>query len=279
MLKRLPILCAMLLALAACGKSSDDRQAPAMPAVSTTAVAPAASRSATGTAAASTTAAPAAASAPRPSATGFVDDGRFVAGKDYQRIEPQQSKVTDTPKIEVVDVFSYGCPACNAWHATIEKLAKELPSEAVMVYLPASFMVGENWPLLQRAYYTAQALGVADQADAAMYDAVWKTQELSALNASGNGLKPLTDLPKIEDVAKIYARFGADPVQFVAVSGSFAINTKMKRADELVRAYGVPGTPSLVVDGKYRVDPHDAGSPEKTIEVIKWLVAKEAAGQ
>ncbi|PWK83894.1 thiol:disulfide interchange protein DsbA [Fulvimonas soli] len=295
MFKRLPILCTALFALAACSSGNDGgagtapapagtaATAPAAaPAAAPASSAPAAPAGAAAPAAAGTTPAPApaatAAAAAAPAAAPFVDDGKWVEGKDYFRIEPAQPKVTSTDKIEVVEVFSYGCPACNAFHLTADQIARQLPASAVMVYLPASFIPQENWPMLQRAYLTAQALGVADKAMDAMYDAVWGTRELSAMKPGGDGLKPMSALPTIEDAAKVYAKFGADPKEFVAVANSFTINTKMKRADELVKAYGVEGTPTIVVDGKYRFSPSSVGAAQ-SIELAKWLVAREAAGQ
>ncbi len=288
MLKRLPILCAALLALAACSQDSDNSRnagtaptpAPA-PTVSTASAAPApvpAASSPATSEAATAGSTPPAASAPPPPSQPFVDDGKWVEGKDYDRIEPAQPKVTSTDKVEVVEVFSYGCPACNQYHATANKLARELPAEATMVYLPASFIPQENWPMLQRAYYTAQALGVAGQGNDAMYDAVWKSHELSAMNAAGTGLKPKSALPTIADAAKVYARFGADPKEFVAVSKSFSVDTKTRRADELIKNYGVEGTPTIVIDGKYRISPSKVGY-EESVDLTKWLVAREAAGQ
>ena len=296
MLKRLPILCAALLALAACSHDSDTGSAPTAPTASSTAAAtattssapvssttgaaPAASGSTPASATTSATAAPAASApaTPAPPAQPFVDDGKWVEGKDYALIEPAQPKATDTDKIEVTEVFSYGCPACNQFHPTMNKLARELPASVQVAYLPASFIPQENWPMLQRAYFTAQSLGVADKANDAMYDAVWKTGELSAMNAAGSGLKPREALPTIADAAKVYAKFGADPKEFEAVANSFSINTRMKRADELIKAYGVPGTPAIIIDGKYRVSPTDIGY-DRAIDLIKWLVSKEAAGK
>ena len=314
MLKRLPLLCAALLALAACSHDSDNGSASKQPVAATSASAPASTASeptdtatvsdtpaaasstsagmeanAASTATAAAPASPASATtpsiddgksvegSPAPAATPFVDNGKWVEGKQYQRIEPAQPKVSNTSKIEVVEVFSYGCPACNQYHATANKLARELPADAQMAYLPASFVPQENWPMLQRAYYTAQALGVAAKGNDAMYDAVWKTRKLTAMKDSG-GLKSKEALPTIEDAANVYAKFGADPKEFVAVANSFAINTKVRRADELVKAYGVEGTPTIVVNGKYRVSPTQVGE-DQSIELTKWLVAKEAAGK
>lgn len=286
MLKRLSFMCTALLALAACSNNNDNASQAPQPAPATTAPAaqpPAASTAATP--AAASTAAPASASttaqapaAPAAPATPFVDDGKWVEGKHYFRIEPAQAKVSDTNKIEVAEVFSYGCPACNAFHPTMNELVKQLPANASMAYLPASFMPQENWPMLQRAFLTAQALGVADKANDAMYDAVWTTKELSAMKTE-TSLKPASALPTLDDAAKVYAKFGADPKEFVAVANSFAINTKVKRSDDLMKAYGVDSTPTIIVDGKYRLTPGSAGGYDQTIELVKWLVSKEAAGK
>ncbi|MEW5833805.1 MAG: thiol:disulfide interchange protein DsbA/DsbL [Pseudomonadota bacterium] len=291
MLKRLPILCTALFALAACGHSTDSSTpasssaptaapaasapATAAPAPASTAVAHPAPASSAPTSAATTAAAPAAPAKAPP----FVEDPKWVEGKNYFRIEPTQPKVSNTDKIEVAEVFSYACPSCNAFHPMVDQLAKSLPSDAVMAYLPVSFMPQENFPMFQRAFLTAQALGVADKANDAMYDAVWKSKELSSERADGQGLKPMSELPTLADAAKFYAKYGADPKEFLAVANSFSINTQVKRADELVKAYGVEGTPTIVIDGKYRIDLRAAGGYAQMVELTRYLVAKEAAGK
>ncbi|RCS29309.1 thiol:disulfide interchange protein DsbA/DsbL [Rhodanobacter denitrificans] len=296
MLKRLPFLCAALLALAACSHDSNSGGAPqataaaatgssaTTPAAGTSTTTPASAPAASGSAAPATAgtaaAAPAttAAAAPAPAATPFVDNGTWVEGKHYFRIDPAQP--TSHPgKIEVTEVFSYGCPACNSFHSTVDRIAKGLPSGAVMNYLAASFRPDENWPLYQRAFYAAQALGVVDKTHDAMYDAVWKSGELSTYNLKSSGLKPHAAWPTIEDVAKFYAKYGVDPKEFVAVANSFTVNTQMKRADDLMKAYGVDSTPTMIVNGKYRFTASSAGGYPQAIELTQWLVAKEAAGK
>ncbi len=293
MLKRLTLVCAAVLALSACGHSADNAvtppapaipaSAPATPAASATAAAPSAATTAsaaTAPATAGTTPAPATtAAATPPPAQPFVDDGKWVEGKNYFRINPQQPKATNTSKIEVVEVFSYACPACNAFHGTMDAIAKSLPADAVVDYLPASFRPDENWPVYQRAFYAAEALGVRAKTQDAMFDATWKTGETATYDLSTGRPKPKGAWPTIETLARFYAKYGVDPKEFVAVANSFSVNTKMKQADDLIKAYGVPGTPTIVVDGKYRFSPSDVGSMQRAIELTQWLVAKEAAGK
>jgi len=300
MLKRLAILCAALLALTACGHSSDNgTAAPATPAAASTAAtapaapatanapAPAPATSAAPTAAATTAAASTAtpataattAAATPPAAAPFVDDGKWVEGKDYFRIDPAQPKAAATDKIEVVEVFSYACPACNSFHTAMDQIEKSLPADAVVHYLPAAFRPDENWPVYQRAFYAAEALGVRAKTQDAMFDATWKTGETATYDLNTGRPKPKGAWPTIEDIAKFYAKYGVDPKEFVAVANSFSVNTKMKQADDLIKAYGVPGTPTIVVDGKYRFSPSDVGTVQRAIELTQWLVAKEAAGK
>jgi thiol:disulfide interchange protein DsbA len=294
MLKRLPLLCAALLALAACSHNSDNA-APAAsdataaaatttavatpspastaPAPATTATAPASSDTA---AAASSEASPAPAPAP---AEPFVDNGKWVKGKNYFLIQPAQP--TDQPgKVVITEVFSYACPACNHFHPVWDRLVRSMPSNVVAEYLPAAFRPDENWPLFQRAYFAAKALGVADKTYDAMFDAAWKTGELATYDLAAGRPKPKAAWPTLEDVAKFYAKYGVDPQQFIGVANSFSVNTQMKRADDQLKAFGVDSTPTIVVNGKYRFTPITAGkSWDDSIALAKWLVAKESAGK
>ena len=116
------------------------------------------------------------------------------------RIHPNRhTQRTPVPagKVEVMEVFSYGCIACNNFQPTIEKLKAGLPSNAQMVFLPAAFIPSENWVMLQRAFVTAQALGIADRTHQRIFDAVWKSGEL-AISKSPQ--------PTLEDAARCYAR-------------------------------------------------------------------------
>ena len=67
----------------------------------------------------------------------------------------------------------------------MKKLKAALPANAQLVYLPASWNKSENWPLFQRAYLTAQSLGVAEKAHEAMFEAIWTTGELGVTEPSG----------------------------------------------------------------------------------------------
>jgi thiol:disulfide interchange protein DsbA len=202
---------------------------------------------------------------------------KWQPGKHYA-IVPTQRPLVPADKIEVMEVFSYGCPACNQFRPVMKQLASALPKNAQLVYLPASWQAAENWPTFQRAYLTAVSLGVADKAHEAMYDAIWRTGELGIADPTTRQLKK--KLPSIEDIAKFYERTtGVKAQDFVAASKSFGVNLKIKQAEEQIKAMGITGTPTLVVAGKYRVNNEAFRTVEEIIEMVNFLVAKEAAAR
>jgi thiol:disulfide interchange protein DsbA len=194
----------------------------------------------------------------------------FVEGTDYSLIVPAQATHVPKDKIEVMEVFSYGCIACNGFQPVMAKVRQGLPANARLVYLPASFIPSEDWVVLQRAYFTAQSLGIAERTHQAMFDAIWKSGELSIHKQPQ---------PTLQDVARWYARnAGVSSEKFLAAAGSASIDAKMRAADAQVKAMHVPGTPDIVVNGKYRVELNSLHNIDDVVDVIRFLVAKESGG-
>jgi thiol:disulfide interchange protein DsbA len=199
----------------------------------------------------------------------------WEAGKHYFVIEPPQPTATGD-KIEVLEVFSYACPACNAFQPFASKIKSELPPNAEMGYLPAAFRSDEDWPVFQRAFFAAQALGLVDKTHEAVFDAIWKNDgPLRITDPVTHKIR--NPLPTIEDVAKFYANYGVSAEDFTATANSFAVNTRIKRADAMIKAYGVDSTPTIIVNGKYRMTASSAGGWDKIADLVKYLVDKETA--
>jgi thiol:disulfide interchange protein DsbA len=202
---------------------------------------------------------------------------KWVEGVHYFRLNPAQP--TSTPgKIEVLDVFSYGCPACNAFQPTLDKLKAALPASAQIAYLPAAFNPSEDWPVFQRAFLAAQNLKIAEKSHDAMYDAVWGSGTLATVDKLTHHLLPASQQPTIEDVARFYTQYGVKKEDFLAVANSFTIDSQMRRADAAMKDYRVDSTPTLIVNGKYRLTPRSAGGYSQSVDLVLYLVNKEKSG-
>ena len=129
--------------------------------------------------------------------------------------------------------------------------------------------------MFQRATCTAQTLGILDKTHDAMFDAVWKTGELAISDPKTRVLKKKQ--PTIEDTARYYNHISGVAIdKFLNTAKSFSVDVAMRRADALVLAYHIDGTPSLVVNGKYRITGESAGGMKQMIDLALWLVAKES---
>ena len=181
----------------------------------------------------------------------------WEAGKNYFVIDPPQPTATGN-KVEVLEVFSYACPHCAHFQPYAEQLKQSLPAGAVFTYMPAVF--NPSWEPFARAYYTAESLGVVDKTHQELFDALHRDH---------------VPLRTLDDLAGFYAQHGVDKAKFMATSGSFEVESKLSRSQTIVKAAGVDGTPSIIVDGKYRVTGASAGGYPQLIELVDWLVKKE----
>jgi thiol:disulfide interchange protein DsbA len=198
----------------------------------------------------------------------------WTEGVNYFLVQPARTPSVPPGKVEVTEVFSYACPACNIFQPIMHKLKQAMPANVVVDYLPAAFNPAEDWPMFQLAYVTAQVLGADQQWHDAMFDAVWKGGDLSITDTSTRALK--TRMPTIEDAAKFYSQHAGVPVEkFIAASKSFSVDLKVRTDEDLITGYKVDRTPTIIVNGKYRLHVESAGGNDQLIDLIKYLVAKE----
>ncbi len=186
---------------------------------------------------------------------------RYQAGTHYFPITPAQPTPAGD-KIEVIEVFSYACIHCAHFNPLVQKWRKAMPANVSFSYLPAVFGRAD-WEVFARAYYAAEALGIAGKAHQDVFDGIWVRKNVKTL----------------EDVAKVYAKYGKTEQQFTAAAKSFAMQAKINRSKQQVPRYQVDGTPTMLVAGKYRVTGASAGGLEKVFDVVNFLVAKEAAAK
>lgn len=182
-----------------------------------------------------------------------------VAGVDYVVISGGQPFQPATGKIEVVEVFGYTCPACANFEPLVTAWAAKLPEDVEFTPLAAPF--GGYWMPFAKAFYAAQSMGILMQSHDAVFNAIHLERTLSP-DASD------------DQVAQFYGRFGVDPKQFANTMASFGVKAKMGRTLQFLQRSGVDSTPTMIVDGKYRIT---GKSWEANLEIAEHLIADERA--
>ena len=193
-----------------------------------------------------------------------------VAGRDYRVINPPQPTESGK-KVEVLEFFWYGCPHCNALQPSLKSWLKQKPADIEFRRVPA--VLSDSWIPLTRAYYALEVTGALDKLHHEVF---------SALHEKNLRLQD----PKV--LFDWAAQNGVDRQKFADTYGSFGVQSRSQRSIEMTRNYGVTGTPTLTVDGKYLVAPSMMLKPnrdvdyEKFFQVLDQVIAmarKERAGK
>jgi thiol:disulfide interchange protein DsbA len=175
-----------------------------------------------------------------------------VAGKDYQMLNPPQS-THNSNKIEVLEFFFYGCTHCSKLNPLIGAWEKKLPKDVELTYVPAVF--NPTWEVGARTFYALETLGQRAQ----LHDDLF--------SAWDNNIELLDEASTTDFLAK----HGVDRKKFADAYNSFSMQSKVVRAKQMGQIYGIRGTPTLIVDGKYVIT---GLHPVETMQVLNALVDK-----
>ena len=275
MLRRLLAPALIVATLGACSQSSQEAappapvapSAPSAPAATTTPASAATVASAAPAAATSVaSAAPAEVATPAaPVAPNPVDPNAPPPrpGTDYEVLSvPQPTWNAADGKVEVVEVFSYMCHVCAEVQPTVDQYKPHLPADARWSYVPAAF--GGPWDQAARAYFASEAMGIADSTHSRVFPAIFVQQKIQKGTA--------------EEFADLYASFGADRARFLDTMSSFGVTAKFNRAKQFALRTGVTGTPTIIVNGKYRVTNTRDRGIRGMLATVDYLIARERAG-
>ena len=185
----------------------------------------------------------------------------LVEGQDYEVIAEGQPFAPVKGKIEVAEVFGYTCIHCAHLEPTLVAWKKTLPRDVQLTPVPAAF--GGYWIPYARAFFAAQQLGVQPRTHQAVFDALHKTGALPIQNAS------------VDEIANFYASQGVDRAKFVAALRGPAVDAQLAKARDWVAGAGVEGTPTLIVNGRYRVT--GGRTYSDMLKIADRLVARERA--
>jgi thiol:disulfide interchange protein DsbA len=188
-------------------------------------------------------------------------------GVNYTRLVPAQPTEVPAGQVEVLEFFWYACPHCYAIDPAVEAWLKTKP--AYISFSRVHVMWSESHRALARLYYTLQTLGKLDQ----LHGEVFKE-----IHVHGDPLvaPDANNAAETEHMQMVFARkFGISEADFTKAYHSFAVDTALQRADQLVQRYRVEGVPTFVVNGKFTADVASAGGPDKLLTLVGDLAAQE----
>lgn len=193
-------------------------------------------------------------------------DWKYQEGKQFDRLVPTQPTVGGADKIEVAEVFWYGCPHCLSLEPYINRWVEQAPANVRFVRIPAVWN-----PLVKlhaQLYYAEQVLvktGAIEKPEE------FRAAVFQAYHQRGNRLA------SEGAIEKFFVDHGVTAEQFQSAWGSFEVAQKLRVAEDLARRYSISSVPTMIVNGKYRTGPQQAGGLPQMIDVVKELVARETA--
>lgn len=181
--------------------------------------------------------------------------GDFKEGVHYIRLADPQPDGGD--KIEVVEFFWYGCPHCADFDPYIQKWKKSKPEGVKFTLVPAIFR--PDWVTAAKAYYALEMLDALE-----VHSKVFEQIHVKR--------KPYQT---VEHYADIVAELGVDKQKFLDATKSFVVDSKVRRAAQMIRDFRIMGVPTLAVNGKYTTSASLAGGNQNILHVLDYLIARE----
>ncbi len=187
----------------------------------------------------------------------YAQELDLMEGVEYEVLSAPLPPLTDTGKVEVVEVFWYGCPLCYRLEPYVEGwLENDMPAEAEFIRLPGT--VSPGWLDHARAYYTAVELKLVGEIHRPL---------LEAIHQAGKKLNTQASL------GAFFEEQGIDRELFNRTFRSFSVHTKVNRAKYLSERAGVTGVPTIIVGGRYSTRVDMAGGYDRIFRVVNRLVS------
>jgi protein dithiol oxidoreductase (disulfide-forming) len=183
--------------------------------------------------------------------------GNLEAGTHYETITPPVPQTGN--KWTVVEVFNFKCPHCFTLHPHLEKWSRANQTKYATKSLPIYW--GNQTAMPIRAYYAAEFLGKGPEMKGAIFKANFKDS---------------VNIESADELGFLAEDIGLDQEKFKNFLNSFGVSAKIAQSKVQQRVFGVHSTPTLVINGKYRVSfgKHAKGDPLKLFEIVETLAAQ-----
>ena len=177
-------------------------------------------------------------------------------GNNFEAVA-QPIATDNAAKIEVMEIFWYGCIHCYQMDAPLNAWVKKLPSDVYFKRVPG--LPNASWAPMAKAFYAMETLGVGDKLHTKLFEAIHKTKTLNPTDEAAA-------------IAWVTAQSGLDKLKVEQAFKSFTTNTNLNRAAQLFRTSGATGVPTLVIDGKYITSATQAGGNEQALKVADYII-------
>ncbi|MCP4000693.1 MAG: thiol:disulfide interchange protein DsbA/DsbL [Gammaproteobacteria bacterium] len=185
-------------------------------------------------------------------------DWTYAEGDHYRRMTVSQRTSSTPDKIEVAEVFWYGCPHCYDFDPILQDWKQSLGPDVSFVRIPVIWNPTNE--VHARIMYTAEALGKLDEMHKGFFN---------ALHQEGNTLT--TEAQMVD----FFSKYGVSEAEFLDAYSSFGVSSAVKRAENLTRSYGIRSVPVMVINGKYATDGSEVRSFGDVIGITNELVERE----
>lgn len=192
--------------------------------------------------------------------THALAQGAGNEGREYTVLK-EPVAVASSGKVEVIEFFGYWCPHCAAFEPTLDAWARKLPADVNFRRIPVAFSPAQE--IYQRMYFALEAMGAVNAVHGKVFVAMHQNHQR---------------LDKEADIAALAQANGVDGAKLLDAMKSFSVATKLAQAKQASQAYRVDGVPTVAIQGRFITSPGQAGTHERTVQVMDALIQRARKG-
>jgi thiol:disulfide interchange protein DsbA len=185
-----------------------------------------------------------------------------VAGTDYTVLAAPQPADVPAGKIQVIEFMWYGCPHCNDFNPYLEAWVRKLGPDVIFSRVPVAFR--DDFIPHSKMLLALDAMGLADKLTPVIFHEIHVNRNY---------------LMTPDQQAEFLATQGVDKKRYLDFYNSFSVASNLRRAAQLMNDYKIDNVPALVVQGKYKTTPAQAGSLSGLVQILDYLVTQVRANK
>jgi len=183
---------------------------------------------------------------------------KFSVDTHYVKLTTAQGTSSPPDVVEAAEVFWYGCPHCFNFDPVVNNWVKDLPDDVNFIRIPV--MWNPTNAMHARLFYTLEALGRLEDVHAAVFNEMHINNKTLTTEA---------------EIIEFVGEQGISAEDFKKTFRSFAVESKLKRAQNLTKRYRIQSVPLLVINGKYLTTGKGIKNFNDMLAVADELIALE----